>query len=322
MPQPPPPTAFISGASSGIGRAIAEKLLAENHRVWGTSRDPARLASLAQKHPTTFTPVALDLDNPDTAQAAYKHAAAEASTATGASARQRPIVSSEATGSTNRESKIENSFDLVINNAGYGLFSPYATADFAIWQRQLDAMLITTARLAHTALRGMIARNHGTLVNVSSLAVNFPLPYMSAYNIAKAGLSALNESLIFETRGTNITIIDFRPGDYRTAFNDIMRPGATANAATQDSGLGTQDSALQPFSPSALSSVWRTLDTQFNTAPRPDRAARDLYRAIQRGRSGTVTSGRFFQARLAPLAARLLPATLMRSLQARYFGAK
>ena len=287
-----PKTAFVSGASSGIGRAIAEKLLAENYRVWGTSRDPARLAGLAQKFPATFTPVALDLDNPDAAQFTYEHAAAEA-TAGNASALP--------------------GFDLVVNNAGYGLYAPFAATDFAVWQRQINAMLATTARLAHTALRGMIARNSGTLVNVSSLAVNFHLPYMSGYNIVKAGVSALSESLIFETRGSNITIIDFRPGDYRTAFNDIMRPGATANV---DSGLRTPDS-----DGGALARVWRTLDDQFNSAPLPDRAARDLFRAIQRGRSGTVCSGRFFQARLAPLAARFLPATLMRSLQARYFGA-
>ena len=286
--QPPPPashpaaapkTAFVTGASSGIGRAIAEKLLSENHRVWGTSRDPARLADLAQKYPATFTPVALNLDNPDAAQAAYEQAAA--STATGV-------------------------FDIVINNAGYGgQFAPFASADFAHWRRQIDAMLTTTARLSHTALRGMIACNRGILVNVSSLVVNFPLPYMSAYNTAKAGLSALNESLIYETRGTNIAIIDFRPGDYRTDFNNVMRPALESRSGRPD----------------RLSQVWKTIDAQFNSAPLPDRAARDLLRAVARARSGTVRSGAFFQARVAPLAARLLPSTLMRSLQARYFGA-
>ena len=118
-------------------------------------------------------------------------------------------------------------FDIVINNAGYGgVFGPLARGDFAPWQRQIDAMLATTARLTHTALRGMLACNRGCIVNVSSLVVNFPLPYMSAYNTAKAGLSALSESLIFETRGTGVTIIDFRPGDYRTDFNNAIKSGS------------------------------------------------------------------------------------------------
>jgi short-subunit dehydrogenase len=304
MPQTPPTndrrhtaatTAFVTGASSGIGRAIVEKLLAENHRVWGTSRDPARLDGLAQKFPDAFTPVALDLDNPDAAQAAFERAAAQAGPAGDATP----------------------AFDIVINNAGYGLFAPFAETPFVTWQRQIDAMLSATARLAHAALRGMVARNRGCLVNVSSLAVNFPLPCMSAYNIAKAGISALSESLVFETRGTNITIIDFRPGDYRTSFNKVMSPapGFIPAPETENRKLQTENSRDE------VARVWRTLDAQFNAAPPPERAARDLLRAIARGRSGTVRSGTFFQARLSPLAARLLPATLMRSLQARYFGA-
>ena len=82
-------------------------------------------------------------------------------------------------------------FDLVINNAGYGAFAPFAAADFSIWQQQLEVMLINTARLAHAALRGMLPRDHGALVNISSIAAEFPLPFQSAYNIAKSGLSAL-----------------------------------------------------------------------------------------------------------------------------------
>jgi NAD(P)-dependent dehydrogenase (short-subunit alcohol dehydrogenase family) len=270
-------TAFITGASSGIGRAVAEMLLAGGARVWGTSREVSRLAALEGRFPGTFTPVALDLGNPAAAQAAFERGA-------------------EAAGV----------FDIVINNAGYGgAFSPFAGDDFAPWQRQVDAMLATTARLAHTALRGMIARNRGCLVNVSSLVVNFPLPHMSAYNTAKAGLSALSESLIFETRGTGVAVVDFRPGDYRTAFNDAIRANQPGRAEWSD----------------RTGRIWRAIDNQFSTSPLPERAARDLIRAIARGRSGTVCSGTFFQARLAPLAARLLPTTLMRSLQARYFGA-
>ena len=275
-------TAFITGASSGIGRAIAEMLLAEGLLVWGTARDTARLAPLAQKHPNRFTPVALDLDYPDAAQTAFETAAHAASIAAHATAAPPPM------------------FDIVVNNAGYGVFAPFDAADFSLWKKQLDAMLSTTARIAHAAFRAMRARDRGCLVNISSLAVEFPLPCMSGYNMAKAGLSALSASLAFEARGTRVRVIDFRPGDHCTAFNKVMAPVPAADAR--------------------VARVWRAIDAQFNAGPPPARAARDLRRALLRGRSGPVRSGSFFQARLAPLAARLLPARLIRALEARYFG--
>jgi short-subunit dehydrogenase len=264
-------TAFVTGASSGLGRAFAEMLLADEVRVWGTSRDPGRLALLgAGPH---FTPVALDLAAPAAAEAAFAQAAAEAGGA----------------------------FDLVVNNAGYGRFGGFAEVASADWQAQIEAMLGTTLRLAHAAYGGMRARNRGCLVNVSSLAAEFPLPFLSGYNVAKAGLSALSESLIFESRGTAVNILDFRPGDYRTAFNQAM-----------------QTSIPPAGSPAAR--AWRILEANLQAAPPPERAAADLRRALLGRRRGIVRSGSFFQARLAPLFARLVPTAVLRSILARYFG--
>jgi short-subunit dehydrogenase len=303
-------------------------LLAEGVRVWGTSRDTARLASPAA-HPA-FTPVALDLADGDAAETAYARAAVTA--AAGARDGDAP------------------GFDLVINNAGFGRFSPFAgTRDFAVWQTQLDAMLTHTARLAHAALRDMMARGRGCLVNISSLAAEFPLPFMAGYNIAKAGLSALSESLIFETRGTPVVVMDFRPGDYRTAFNKVIQAEAAARHAaptlpppdppmpdhTNTAAANAPGSAAPPIPQSAsrvphpacpvpparLSRAWDALEKNLRASPPPGRAARDLHRALLRGRPGIVRSGSFFQARLAPLATRLMPARLRRAVLARYFGA-
>ena len=104
-----------------------------------------------------------------------------------------------------------------------GCLAEFETTSAADWQAQIDAMLGATLRITHAAYRGMRERNKGCLVNVSSLAAEFPLPFMSGYNVAKAGLSALSESLLFESRGSAVSVIDFRPGDYRTSFNQAMR---------------------------------------------------------------------------------------------------
>jgi uncharacterized protein len=263
--------AFVSGASKGLGREFALMLLGEGVRVWGTSRDPSRLADLAAAHPGAFFPVALDLADPGGALRAF-------------------AAASEAAG---------GGFDLVVNNAGYGVFGEFATVESSVWRAQVGEMLGTVLELSHAAFRSMRTRNRGCLVHISSIAAEFPIPLMSGYNVAKAGLSALSESLMFESRGTGITIIDFRPGDYQTDFNRAMQTDSSSETARR---------------------AWSALEATFAGSPEPRRAALDLRRALLANRSGVVRSGSLFQARLAPLLARLCPAWAMRRGIARYFG--
>ncbi len=264
-------TAFVTGASTGLGRAFAEMLLADGVRVWGTSRDPARLAPLAQAYPETFHAVACDLADGPAAAAAFLAAADRA-----------------------------GGFELVVNNAGYGVFAEFAGADFPVWQEQIEVMLVATARLSHAALRAHLARGRGALVNISSLAAEFPLPFQSAYNVVKAGLSALNESLLLETAGTAVIVLDVRPGDYRTDF---------------------EGSVLQPQTPPTprMERAWRAFDRMMRSGPPPAHAAACLRRALLRQRRGTLRIGRFFQAVLAPFLARFGSLDLKRRVQARYF---
>jgi hypothetical protein len=74
------------------------------------------------------------------------------------------------------------------------------------------------------------------------------------------------------------------------------------------------DPALQPY--------WRALEANLEASPGPELAARDLRRALARGRSGTIRSGGFFQSRLAPWLAGLAPESWRRAAQTRYFGGR
>lgn len=262
-------TAFVTGASTGLGRAFTEMLLAEGVQVWGTARDTKRLAPLAGH--AGFNSVALELRDGAQAETVF-HAASAAA----------------------------GGFDLVINNAGYGVFGDFADTDFSVWQEQIEVMLINTARLARAAVREMRPRGRGALVNISSLAAEFPLPFQSAYNICKAGLTALNESLMMETAGTGLVILDVRPGDYRTDFEGSVR---------RPPGLPTP----------AMDRAWAAFGRLMLTGPRPEHAARALRSALLRRRSGTVRCGRYFQAVVAPLLARFGSLALKRRIQARYF---
>lgn len=264
-------TAFVTGASTGLGRAFAGMLLDEGVRVWGTARSTERLAGYAGR--AGFFPVALDLKDGARAEAIFQGAARDA-----------------------------GGFALVINNAGYGVFGDFAATDFAAWQAQLEVMLVNTARLAHAALREMRSRGGpGALVNISSLAAEFSLPYQSAYNVAKAGLSALSESLMMETADGPVVVLDVRPGDYRTDFEgSVQRP---------DGGRASP----------RMERAWAAFSRMMQSGPAPEAAARALRRALLRRRGGTVRCGRFFQARLAPFLARFGSLRLRRSIQAKYF---
>jgi hypothetical protein len=239
-------------------------------RVWGTSRDAARLADLAQRHPS-FTAVTLDLRDGDARSGRF------------APPRRRPAVSTSS--STTPASVCWRSTSRSTSPPG---------------GEQLEVMLVEPARLSHLALAGMLARNRGALVNISSLAVEFPLPFQSAYNMAKSGLSALSESLMIETAGTGVVVIDFRPGDYRTDFDrSVSRPQRKPGPR--------------------LTRAWVAFEAMMRSGPPPEHAAAALRRALLRHRSGTVRTGRFFQAVFAPFLARFGSLDLKRRVQARYF---
>jgi short-subunit dehydrogenase len=270
-------TAFVTGASTGLGRAFAEMLLADGVRVWGTSRDVARLAALAGVSEGRFTPVKLELR--DVAGTEQAFLAAE---------------------------KAADGFDIVVNNAGYGVFGEFAEVDFAVWREQFEIMLLQPVRLSHLALKGQRARamagRKAALVNISSLAAEFPLPFQSGYNAVKAGLSAFGESLMIELRDSGVIVLDVRPGDYRTQSESaVLRPVATM--------------------PPRAARAWEAFVAMMQAGPEPAHAAAAVRQALLRGRSGTVRTGSFFQARLGPFLARFGSLSLRRRVQARYFDA-
>jgi short-subunit dehydrogenase len=268
-------TAFITGSSAGLGLAFTEMLLKEGVLVWGTSRDRKRLPERENFHP-----VELELGDGVKAEQAFSAA-----------------------------DRAAGGFDLVINNAGFGAFGAFAHTDFSVWEEQLRMMLVNTARMSHVALKGMLVRKHGALVNISSIAGEFGMPYQATYNAVKAGLSALNESLMYELHDSGVIVIDFRPGDYRTDFEgSVRRP--------------PQDARLKSdvVNAARMARVWASFVQMMESGPSPAHAAVSLRRALLRGRSSTVRAGRFFQSVLGPFLARFGSLALRRRVQEKYFG--
>jgi len=180
---------FVTGASSGIGLAIAEALVARDYEVWGTSRDSARLPKLAH-----FNPVQLDLSDHDSIENAFNTALAEA-----------------------------GHFDVLINNAGSGHFGPAENVPSEAVSRQFDILVFGHLHLAQLALKAMHARGSGLVINITSLAARLPLPFMAPYNAAKAAMAAFTLTLQLELSNPRVRIVDLQPADIHTPFNESVR---------------------------------------------------------------------------------------------------
>lgn len=259
--------ALVTGASSGIGKALAERLASGGSQVWGTSRNPRAI-----EWPVGITPLELDLGSSESIEAAW-----------------------------NSQSMDALKFDIVVNNAGFGFFGRFSNAEFDDIEALLDALLIGTMKLCRLAVPGLIERR-GYLVNVSSMATDFPVPFMSAYNAAKAGLSGFTESVVIETSASGMKTIDFRPGDICTAFNSNM---IRKNSKIPNEGC--------------MDRVWKRIEERISKSPDPEVAADKLARCISKDRTGTIRTGTFFQSKLAPLLARLAPNSLVRSGNLAYY---
>ena len=254
-------TIFLTGASSGIGKAIAIALAGEGHQVWGTSRDIARLPQLPNFHP-----VALDLA--DSASSANAFAA------------------------TIRDA---GKIDVLINNAGSGHFGPAENLSAQTTANQFQLLVFGHIQLMQLALPVMRSQGNGLIINVTSLASRLPVPFMAAYNAAKAAMAVFTMSIQLELPDSKVRIVDLQPADICTNFNE---------AVTRPSG---QDAIYQR----RVAKTWEAVDRNLRNAPKPELVAVQVCRLINASTPPPrVTVGDFFQSGVAPFIFRFLPQSL------------
>jgi NAD(P)-dependent dehydrogenase (short-subunit alcohol dehydrogenase family) len=197
-------------------------------------------------------------------------------------------------------------FDVLVNNAGSGVFGPLESFSDAEFVAQFEALLLGPHRLIRMALPEMRARRSGLIVNVSSLAGEFPLPFMAPYSMFKAGLSAMSEGIGFELLHSGVRVIDVRPGDFATNFHDSTRRIGSELA-----------SEYQPN----LIRAWHAIDQNMKRAKSSQTVA-DLLTDIVEGRvRGPVQAvGNIFQAGIARLLARIVRRSWVQWGLRQYYG--
>ena len=250
--------ALITGASAGIGAAFARRLAARGHDLLLVARRPEPLAALAGELERSHSIRAETL-------------AADLITDEGQHAVERRILAAD-------------SLDLLINNAGFGTKGLFFETDLGSQDAMHRLHVLATMRLTHAALRGMVARRRGAIINVSSVAGFFSTPGNASYCATKHWMNVFTESVHLELKGIGspVRVQALCPGFTYSEFHDR---------------LGVDRSVI----PKAL---WLRAD---------DVAAQSL-RALERGDLFVVTGWPY---KLAVLMAKVLPAGIVRALDRR-----
>ena len=200
LPQPEPhATALITGASSGIGEALARELAARGHGVTLVARRADRLERLADElrneHGTRVEVIPTDLGDPQ--------------------------------GREDLVEEIENrglAVNVLVNNAGFGIYAPFVEVGLAREFAQVDLLVGAVMDLTGRLLPGMLTRGRGAIINVSSTAAFQALPGNGTYAAGKAWVLLHSEALHEEVKGRGVTVTAVCPGPVRSGFQDASQP--------------------------------------------------------------------------------------------------
>lgn len=193
-------TALITGASTGLGADFAQILASQRINLVLVARNEERLGEIAhtltKKHNVTCHVIRSDLAQSGSAEKLFD------------------------------EVKSRNiSVDIVINNAGYGLWGPFAESKFSEMAGMIRLNVNTLTELTRLFLPDMLARKNGYILNVASTAAFQPGPWMGVYYATKAYVLSFGEALAEELKGTGVSVTTLCPGPTKTEFFDRARMG-------------------------------------------------------------------------------------------------
>ena len=188
--------AVVTGASSGLGRGLAARLADRGMSLVLTGRNEVRLDEAAQQirlaaPQVKVETVATDLSTPSGVSALLEHVG-------------------------------DRQIEVLVNNAGFGSYGPFAEAD---QEREADEVAVdvnAVVALAHAFLPGMLARRSGGILNVASTIAFQPAPYQAVYGASKAFVLSFSQALWAEARAAGVAVTALCPGPTRTGFVDAL----------------------------------------------------------------------------------------------------
>ncbi|WP_296380935.1 SDR family oxidoreductase [Winogradskyella sp.] len=195
-------TALVTGAASGLGFELALLLAKDIYNLILIDIDSEKLdlakTTILKTYPTTITLMVKDLSVVNIAQEIYDE-------------------------TSNTE------IDVVVNNAGFGLFGTFYDTDWERESEMLHLHVLTTTHLIKLVLPDMVERGSGKILNLSSLAAFQPGPLMALYYASKAYILSFSQAIANELKGTGVSVTVLCPGPTKTSFQDVVSEGCNKN---------------------------------------------------------------------------------------------
>ena len=203
---------LITGASAGFGKALAERLVANGHRVIGCARRLDKLNALADTLGEAFLPVVMDVS--DTAAI--------------------PQIIADLPADFSQ-------IDVLVNNAGLALGTePAQNANLDDWMRMTDTNIKGMMAVTHAVLPAMVARDSGYIINVGSIAGSWPYFGGNVYGATKAFVKQFSLNLRADLIGTQVRVTNLEPGNVAgTEFSNVRYHGDDDKAAKVYDGFKT-----------------------------------------------------------------------------------
>lgn len=183
-------TIIVTGASSGFGEAIATRFLDEGFNVIALARRAEKLNQLSERYPGRVLPVVMDIND--------KHGVQEIIT-------NLPANFSQVTG--------------LVNNAGLSLgFGPAQSNDISDWETMINTNIIGLVNITHLLLFEFVKKNRGHVINIGSVAANYPYMGANIYGATKSFVQNFSLNLKTDLEGTNVRVTCIEPGLSKTEF--------------------------------------------------------------------------------------------------------
>ncbi|MFD0991455.1 SDR family NAD(P)-dependent oxidoreductase [Mariniflexile jejuense] len=198
-------TALVTGAASGLGYELAILLATDAYKLILVDIDANSLSKVKTELENNFKIQVITLEKDLSEKNIAENIIAEI--------KDEPI-------------------DVLINNAGFGLFGSFVDTDWERESEMLHVHILTTTHLTKLVLEGMVKRGSGRILNISSLAAFQPGPLMAIYYASKGYMLSFSEAIANELKGTGVTVTALCPGPTKTSFQKTVSANSCDNKIT------------------------------------------------------------------------------------------